>query len=97
MLNHLHCCVVVLQLPASLASILKPHQWQGIRFLWHNLVTEYQVAEAASQLPESSQSAFEMEDGALEDKGGCILAHSMGLGKSLQTIALLHMFFSEYE
>ncbi|KAK9810003.1 hypothetical protein WJX72_003200 [[Myrmecia] bisecta] len=58
----------------SIAKALKPHQWEGMRFLWRNIVENHLVDD----------------DG--EDPGGCILAHSMGLGKSIQTIAFLHTY-----
>lgn len=45
----------------------------------------------ALQDSEGSESAGEHSEA--DDAGGCILAHSMGLGKSFQTIALLWVFF----
>lgn len=48
-----------------IAPKLKPHQIDGIRFMWRELMN----------LDEGRQ--------------GCLLAHKMGLGKTLQTIALL--------
>jgi len=49
------------QVSPALAAHLKPHQREGVRFLWHHI--------------------------AHEDGGrGCILADSMGLGKTLQAI-----------
>ncbi|KAJ9065231.1 hypothetical protein DSO57_1021687 [Entomophthora muscae] len=46
----------------SFCTFLKPHQIDGIRFLWRNLIIK---------------------------NNGCILAHSMGLGKTLQVIIFI--------
>lgn len=56
-------------LAASLSRVLKPHQVEGVRYLWRRTVA----------------------------KGGrgCILADHMGLGKTLQVIAVLSAYFAE--
>ncbi|GFP87991.1 protein chromatin remodeling 20 [Phtheirospermum japonicum] len=60
------------RIPPSISMKLKPHQIQGIRFMWENII----------------QSVRKVRSG---DKGlGCILAHTMGLGKTFQVIAFLY-------
>ncbi|KAJ3175381.1 hypothetical protein HDU87_006201 [Geranomyces variabilis] len=53
---------------------LKPHQVEGLRFLWKNIIMVKQ--------PGGSHA-------------GCILAHAMGLGKTLQVIAFLYTLMTE--
>jgi hypothetical protein len=51
-----------------IASRIKPHQKDGIQFMWREIVTGVS------------------DDGISQ---GCLLAHTMGLGKSMQAITLL--------
>jgi SNF2 family DNA or RNA helicase len=51
----------------KLAKRLKPHQIDGIRFIWQNLIVDI------SKLRDPDHGGL-----------GCVLAHSMGLGKTIQ-------------
>ncbi|GET88943.1 helicase-like protein, putative [Leishmania tarentolae] len=54
---------------------LRPHQVEGIRFLWSVL-----AEGPAGQVPAV----------------GCILAHTMGLGKTAQVVVFLHLFMAAF-
>ena len=58
----------------SLATLLKEHQQDGLRFCWKNV---------CSQIMNYKQKGN-------DDIYGAILAHNMGLGKSFQAVCLLH-------
>lgn len=52
-----------LKIPYPYINVLKPHQLEGISFLWKKIIQE--------KIP------------------GCILAHAMGLGKTLQVVLFI--------
>lgn len=58
----------------ELEKCLKLYQREGVEFLWKNSFSDFN----------------HYSNGDQSQVGGCILAHYMGLGKSLTTIALLH-------
>ncbi|KAI4116361.1 MAG: hypothetical protein LQ338_007728 [Usnochroma carphineum] len=52
-------------LPASIGARIQPHQKDGIRFLWREIIEDH------------------------TSKQGCLLAQTMGLGKTMQVISFL--------
>ncbi|KAJ2824647.1 hypothetical protein GGI24_003353 [Coemansia furcata] len=71
-------------IPGFIAAQLKPHQLQGVRFMWRNLVMLSNHQSSTGDKGTSSSGRLILA------QHGCILAHSMGLGKTLQTITLIY-------
>ncbi|KAM4732861.1 transcriptional regulator ATRX [Anableps anableps] len=61
----------LVQVHRSLVTKLKPHQVDGVQFIWDC------CCESVKKIQKSAGS-------------GCILAHCMGLGKTLQVVTFLH-------
>ncbi|KAF6198851.1 hypothetical protein GE061_006874 [Apolygus lucorum] len=62
----------------TLVKKLKPHQAEGIKFMWDSCFETMKMAQSKSG-------------------SGCILAHCMGLGKSLQVVTLIHTLLTHPE
>jgi transcriptional regulator ATRX len=61
----------MLRVDPKIARQLKPHQIEGLKFMWENCFEKLTMAKT-------------------HVGSGCLLAHCMGLGKTLQVIALVH-------
>ncbi|KAJ2734834.1 hypothetical protein IW152_002052 [Coemansia sp. BCRC 34962] len=73
-----------IMIPGFIAAHLKSHQLDGVRFMWRNLVM---LSNHRSSTGDSGTSSSGRR---IPSQHGCVLAHSMGLGKTLQTIAFIY-------
>ncbi|KAI8321548.1 hypothetical protein GQ54DRAFT_261630, partial [Martensiomyces pterosporus] len=78
-------------IPGFIAGHLKDHQVEGIRFMWKNAVMLSDHSADALKEPSSSNG----RSARLSLQHGCVLAHSMGLGKTLQTISFIYTLLNE--
>ncbi len=80
--------------PHSIRKVLRPHQVEGVVFLWNCLTGNGQVANLSPHFGDE-EPEFEDCDAAgtrISSKPspkGCILSDEMGLGKTLMTIATI--------
>ncbi|CAJ1026685.1 putative SNF2 family N-terminal domain/Helicase conserved C-terminal domain containing protein [Leishmania shawi] len=70
-----NCAVAPTATTLCAPHTLRPHQVEGIRFLW-SVLAEGPVGQVPAV--------------------GCILAHTMGLGKTAQVIVFLHLFMVSF-
>ncbi|KAJ2118920.1 hypothetical protein IW147_006243, partial [Coemansia sp. RSA 720] len=73
--------------PGFIGGHLKDHQIDGVRFMWKNIImlSDHSTGSESKTARTNRKSA----------QHGCVLAHSMGLGKTLQTISLVYTLLNE--
>jgi SNF2 family DNA or RNA helicase len=71
--------VKTIAVSTNLSRHLKPHQKEGVEFLWKNSCIDLNVRNNREEKVDEVKYI-----------GGCILSHNMGLGKSLSAITLIY-------
>ncbi|PBJ72884.1 hypothetical protein BCY84_14972 [Trypanosoma cruzi cruzi] len=81
-----------LLVPPSLAAVLRPHQIDALHFLWRKLVEEgiQRVIQASPLAPLPERVRL------YQEVFGCIVGHSMGLGKTVTILSFLLLLQQHY-
>ena len=84
-------------LPSGLAVLLKDHQLEGVQFLWRNIVMPPDVMPALESQATPGNTAEHTGPVRHQATKGCVLAHGMGLGKTLTSIAFALMYLRHHK
>ncbi|KAG8349064.1 Type III restriction enzyme res subunit SNF2 family N terminal domain [Trypanosoma vivax] len=79
-------------LPPQLEAVLHPHQISALHFVWHRLVDE-----GIQRLMNDSWGApLEKLVQLSQEVFGCVIGHSMGLGKTLTALCFVYLLQKRY-
>nr|CAD35753.1 X-linked nuclear protein [Dugesia japonica] len=73
----------IVEVDKLIVDNLKPHQMEAVQFLWDCVIRSVECLEKSQQVDSE-------DDKNASAVGGCVLAHCMGLGKTLSLIAFMH-------
>ena len=96
-----HGAIGSLQAPHSIKSILRPHQVQGIIFLWNcvtgasEVLNQMKELESPTDIVDHDYNNTHKKYNNDDDVHGAILADEMGLGKTLMTITILFALYRQ--
>ncbi|RNF09238.1 SNF2 DNA repair protein [Trypanosoma rangeli] len=81
-----------LVVPSPLADVLRPHQVDALHFMWSKLVDEgiQRVIQASVAMPLVERVHL------YQELFGCVIGHSMGLGKTVTVLSFLLLFQQRY-
>lgn len=83
-------CQNKIPIDENFASLVKPHQSEGLKFVFDNLYESLPAVQKQIKIYDKMDEDKDNDEALPRHGNGCIIAHCMGLGKTLTSIVFLH-------